>query len=95
MDYVILWRSGELHSGDCWFFWQKSQPYRIGSLAVRSFRLPVDMPAVVFALGGRRELWRGQLGEVPAELRCYLAEVCVNIPVGYEQSAPAPPPQAP
>lgn len=95
MDTVTLWRSGELHPGECWFFWQKSQPYLIGSLPVRSFCLPAEWPAIVFALGGRLELWRGPLGCVPLELRSYLSEVCVTVSLGHEQSAPTPPPQAP
>lgn len=69
---VKLYRRGDVGH---WFFWQSSQPYRVGFGDVREVVVSVDAECRVYALGGATELWRGKLGDVPEELRGYLTEI--------------------
>jgi len=72
-DCVTLWRRGSL-DGEFWF-WQASQPYKIGQGEFCSREFHPDTQVAVFALGGIDCLYSGDLGCVPQDLRGYLTEV--------------------
>lgn len=59
-----------------WFFWQKSQPYRLVG-PIHKVALSPVLRCEVYTLGGSIRLFSGLLGDVPSSMRSYLHEVRV------------------
>jgi hypothetical protein len=70
---VTLYRRGSLDGG--FWFWQASQPYRIGQGEFIAREFSFDTQVEVLSLGGGICLYSGDLGHVPDDLRGYLTEV--------------------
>jgi hypothetical protein len=75
MDSVKLFRSGVVNAGPTYFFWQRAQPYKIGTMPVCEYAVPAHWRCVVYLLGGRGALWSGRLCDCPAKFRSYMTEV--------------------
>ncbi len=72
---VSLYRRGSI-DGQFWF-WQASQPYQIGVGEFVAKEFLSSTLVSVSVLGGRDVLYRGELGNVPDNLRGYLTEICI------------------
>lgn len=72
---LSLYRRGSV-DGRFWF-WQPSQPYRVGSGDFVKKDFLFSTLVTVSVLGGSDVLYRGELGSVPDSLRGYLTEVCI------------------